>query len=116
MTYLHTPPYHTGSLPTLRLSPLPISTGSQLDHYAYGFKTNFIRAPYENTHRLNTARLQWPESPRSRAGDNPYGRTKGKKNAPCRTRPGEAKQGAMLLMQRNVIQSPGFVQILFLPR
>ena len=28
-TYLHTPPYHTGSLPTLRLSPLPISTGSQ---------------------------------------------------------------------------------------
>ena len=49
---LHTPPYHTGPLPALRLSPLPISTGSQLDHYAYGFETNFIRAPYENTHRL----------------------------------------------------------------
>jgi len=29
MTHLYTPPYHTGSLPTLRLSPLPISTGSQ---------------------------------------------------------------------------------------
>ena len=82
MTHLHTPPYHTGPLPALRLSPLPISTGSHFTAHSRFRCRNYRHAG--QTARIptgwNTTRLQWPEPPLvSMAGDNPYGSQRGTK-------------------------------------
>ena len=54
MIHLQPPPYHRGPLPALRLSPLPISTGSHFSTHSRFRYRNYRHAGQTatNTHRL----------------------------------------------------------------